>query len=123
MNNTLKTALFDKYDSGNDKITYTKGQWKIKHEVPGIPKTRKHHEIYLISDGWCIGWVNCGHHWYKEKQAIANAALIAAAPELLEALKLANEMLNHLYKKTNDDAPDNVDHGKVRLAIAKAEGE
>jgi hypothetical protein len=52
-----------------------------------------------------------------------DARLIAAAPELLEALKLANEMLNHLYKKTNDDAPDNVDHGKVRLAIAKAEGE
>jgi len=119
MNNTLKTALFDKYDSGNDKITYTKGQWKIKHEVPGIPKTRKHHEIYLISDGWCIGWVNCGHHWYKEKQAIANAALIAAAPELLDALKKLVGWYDCFQLKEGEaDLPVIV---KSRAAIAKAE--
>ncbi len=117
MNNTLKTALFDKYDSGNDKITYTKGQWKIKHEVPGIPKTRKHHEIYLISDGWCIGWVNCGHHWYKEKQAIANAALIAAAPELLDALKGMLEWARRV-KELNLG----MEVFNATQAIAKAEG-
>jgi hypothetical protein len=55
-------------------------------------------------------------------RAEANARLIAAAPDLLAALKLANEMLNYLYHTTDDDPPDNVDHGRVRVAIAKAEG-
>ena len=51
-----------------------------------------------------------------------NARLIAAAPEMLRDLELANTMLNFLYGITDDDAPNNVDHGRIRLTIEKAKG-
>ena len=47
---------------------------------------------------------------------IANAHLIAAAPELLEALKLADAMLSGANMNAN------VVERKIRAAIAKAEG-
>lgn len=56
---------------------------------------------------------------YERNAAIANANLIAAAPDLLEALQ---EMLNKAYKQNwNDQYPDEV--SKAQAAISKALGE
>lgn len=49
----------------------------------------------------------------------ANARLIAAAPELLEALEIADKFCGSL---TSDECPDSV-HIPIRTAIAKAKGE
>ena len=49
-------------------------------------------------------------------EAVANARLIAAAPDLLEALKLADAMLSGANMNAS------VVEKKVRAAIAKAEG-
>ncbi len=49
----------------------------------------------------------------------ANARLIAAAPELLAALEIADKFCGSL---TSDECPDSV-HIPIRAAIAKAKGE
>lgn len=53
----------------------------------------------------------------KPERARSNARLIAAAPDLLEALKLADAMLSGANMNAN------VVEQKVRAAIAKATGE
>lgn len=61
--------------------------------------------------------------WYTEKGDEANARLIAAAPEMLEALRLINEIAER-ESVGGKDAPDA--YGTIgrqaRAAIAKAEG-
>ena len=49
-------------------------------------------------------------------EAEANASLIAAAPDLLEALK-------EMYRVCNMSSDDSPHRTKARLAIAKAQGE
>jgi hypothetical protein len=49
-----------------------------------------------------------------EEEARANALLIAAAPDLLEALKFAQSIIGH---------PDDVGSQMIAAAIAKATGE
>lgn len=56
------------------------------------------------------------HHW-DGAQAKANAALIAAAPDLLEALKLALRQNEHDMVMTGDECR------QCRAAITKAEDE
>lgn len=51
------------------------------------------------------------------KEAAANRRLIAAAPELLEALKQA------VFVLEGEDDSDSAELGRFRAAIAKAEGE
>lgn len=68
-------------------------------------------------------WLVAGARWE------ANARLIAAAPDLLEALKAANAALNHFGDVLNgmdavskEDELHNPAFEKVRAAIARAEG-
>ena len=65
-----------------------------------------------------------GEDW-SESEILANAHLIAAAPELLEALESIIpdlEQLNGLYSE--DDNPDSYENLRaVRAVIAKAKGE
>jgi hypothetical protein len=52
--------------------------------------------------------------------AQANAKLIAAAPELLDALILANETMNEHFGITDEDDAGNHAHDQIREAIKKA---
>ena len=57
--------------------------------------------------------------FYKPDEAPANARLIAAAPEMLEALKDVDARLTHIgHMEANA-----LTHGIVRAAIAKATGD
>lgn len=50
----------------------------------------------------------------------ANARLIAAAPELLEACRQANDLLNDHFGIDDSDDAGNAVHDAIRAAIAKA---
>lgn len=60
-----------------------------------------------------------GHSEVADDEDYANARLIAAAPELLAALEIADKFCGSL---TSDECPDSV-HIPIRAAIAKAKGE
>lgn len=67
-----------------------------------------------------------GPSWDDEfsGESWANARLIAAAPELLEALRIAEEALNHIRCTSRTVPWDQTGPAvqKARAAIAKAEG-
>ena len=80
-------------------MEYTKGEWKLH------PK----HAWVMDDNGSVIA--NCTGH----KNPEANANLVAAAPDLYEALKAMYEMCNIM--------PDDTDYRvAARKALAKAEG-
>lgn len=93
-------------------MKHTKGPWEV--EILGST-VRVISDVEVTEGGSRIGGdvVLCGD--YRNKENIANANLIASAPELLEACKA---VLNE---------PDFIDGLKtkylVRKAIAKAEGD
>lgn len=89
---------------------HTPGPWAIEKESESHSIVNRSFE----GDEWCIAEV------YKQTDmAIANANLIAAAPDLLEAL---NKLLDKAYKQNFNDAyPEIVE--AAELAIAKARGE
>jgi hypothetical protein len=89
-------------------MRHTPGPWKAddKGKAVFIP-LRAHHCEQL---GIQVGFVS----WEDDKESLANARLIAAAPELLEALKRAHTWLQ-------GSEPGRAQYlGEV---IAKAEGE
>jgi hypothetical protein len=53
----------------------------------------------------------------------ANARLIAAAPDLLEALEFMLSVFNETYPDVADDEEDREAWAKARAAIKKATGE
>lgn len=95
---------------------------EAKH-TPGLWVLRG--EDVRDSDGVCIvtngkrSVSALGKFGYAERQKVdaANLALIAAAPELLEALKTAEELLADIC--VNGETPE---LANIRAAIAKAEG-
>ena len=74
----------------------------------------------------CVAEYDKGDGPYKikgEKEAVSNARLIAAAPDMLAALQLALRYLEHPDVQAMPFAlPASVPAGRVRAAIAKAEG-
>lgn len=105
-------------------MPHTKGEWfadEFKQPTNGF---QGYVPVFCNNNAGGIETIAIVHKNNSDENSVtlSNARLIAAAPELLEALKLANEMLNDLYKTSDDYASDNVSHGKIRLAIAKAEG-
>jgi hypothetical protein len=100
-------------------MSHTPGPWKAddKGKAVFIP-LRAHHCEQL---GIQVGFVS----WEDDKEPLANARLIAAAPELLEALKLA--LSAHGVMLLSDPPQEawktyGVEQ-KARAAIARAEGE
>ncbi len=101
---------------------HTPGPWK--HEIwdyPSATPPRKELEIVTDNDLLAtIAWDEGRDNPYtiKHDEAFANARLIAAAPELLEALEL-------LMSARDDDGaicPSGIVVAQVKSAIAKARG-
>ena len=103
------------------KTQYTKGQWSVLPEECDKP--------YIRIRGTCLGGrykianvvtpIYEGANSQEAEETRANARLIAAAPELLEALQAALEALRG--SAGFDEINNAKKHGKA--AIAKATGE
>lgn len=91
---------------------HTPGPWSVSEEWDGTSiKAGQFHVTHTIQ--------SCGFHSEEEDKAVtqANARLIAAAPELLEALRaLAEEAFANMRGGRQDLIDD------ARAAIAKATG-
>ena len=91
---------------------HTQGPWHTASDATGGLK-------YIVFDaaGWTVADAKVFHGHHNAGAADANARLIAAAPELLDALQcLANYVGGW-------DAPDGHPCAIARAAIAKATGE
>jgi len=87
-------------------MKHTKGPWNI-----GIGNDVGPDDDYYVE------WVTAGPAQLHEDNAEADANLIAAAPEMLEAL----EELAMFYKEIDQDHPEYLD--RAINVIAKAKGE
>jgi len=102
---------------------HTPGPWDLWVDKEGAFTIRAEPE-----DGMVIAKRNVGTN--DPAEGIANAHLIAAAPELLEALKSARQFIvngtEYGYIRMPDkDCPDSAHDTlpKIQAAIAKAEGQ
>jgi hypothetical protein len=98
------------------QLTHTPGPWKADI----TPRTGNYAGSFSVE---ADGLVVCGRAGVPNRasESAANARLIAAAPDLLAALKLILPIAESYLKK----APGHPDNGKLadaRDAIAKAEG-
>jgi hypothetical protein len=98
------------------KHTATPGPWE-NHKW-----NCEEHQIY--AKGGTIALVSHSHTLVPEVEADANARLIAAAPDLLAALK---EYEAHGFAVPQSEHPEAVEQRRIRAmmraAIAKAEGQ
>ena len=94
--------------------SHTPGPWEVsKH---GTPESHPQYGIYAGSKN--------DHVIVKGDNATTDARLIAAAPELLEALKLVVSSLDYWFKRYDDpEGAKSEMMNRARAAIAKATGE
>ena len=87
---------------------HNSGPWKITHTAING---------YRVNDstGWGVAIV------LKDVNDKANARLIAAAPQMLEALEMADELIDQLVIDNTDGYAEERAH--IRAAIAAAKGE
>jgi hypothetical protein len=102
------------------KVQHTPGPWKYEADTDSSPWT-----IRSVKENY---WIATMDSWDGAVDNLANARLIAAAPEMLEALKASLEMLR-VYRP-HDKYPDrSVKPGdseivsRLKAVIAKAESE
>ena len=97
----------------------TPGPWQLSSESPTIIKQDM--SLIGLPDGGVLIGSACGHKssgfYPTNDQAIANARLIAAAPELLSSLEFAVKLLNVL---PHVGGTSQIEH--MRSVIAKATG-
>lgn len=103
-------------------MNYTKGEWKETEftQSEGYAGTIRHIYISPVGGKFKDRTVADIGFWrdFPEEEVHANAHLIAAAPEMYEALKAASNLLNG-YTSANDNESLKT---AIKQAIAKAEG-
>ena len=106
------------------KAGHTPGPWQqsigiVEVKLPGMVEFATF--ISIEADGFSAGGGICLVHEKHSGIGQANARLIAAAPELLEALiGLREELSMHQFPKTDDERRTNARIIKAEVAIAKA---
>jgi hypothetical protein len=103
-------------------MKHTPGPWKYEANYFNRPKdNNKEKSGTIISlDGWNVAeiWKDFGDH----SESTANAHLIAAAPELLEALYDCAASLAMYKKAAGEDIAKSTTLLKASAAIQRAEG-
>ena len=95
-------------------MEYTPGFWFVNTANPSLI-TSNNGEMY----NWQMSNV-CQVYGFNDEERQANAKLISAAPELLEALKLALPYIQEAYVGAfPDDEKNNEILEKAKIAIAK----
>ena len=95
--------------------THTPGPWAIVADVPG--HEIGYRAIVAVEDGELAETI-CN----PSPMGGANAALIAAAPELLAALEAADKWVAMYHDQPGHDAASRCMSAVIRAAIAKATG-
>jgi hypothetical protein len=95
-------------------MEYTKGEWRVVADPLG-----KFTDIFG-EIGMPITTIT--HSGMNIGQDIANAHLIAAAPDMYEALKMALDALRALLYEHPDDDIGSAQKEVIEKALAKAEG-
>ena len=100
---------------------YTKGPWHCKPNANGVYGADGYAITYPIVQAITVLGSDDQSHQWVNRNAEANARLIATATELLEAL----EVMLHSFMCTQNpnDYPSDAPCNKARAAIAKAKGE
>jgi len=101
-----------------ENVKHTPGPWKVKDELPDG-------DIYILPESRVDGNSICRMDDDAPEQMLANAALIAAAPDLLAACEGMIDLCKTLLlKDCGFYSPDNNGYIQTaRWAIAKAKGE
>ncbi len=105
---------------------HTPGPWTIADDLDRIECIGIYGGTQLVAEIRDPETIKLDERAVEEAMMRSNAHLIAAAPELLEALRLAQNKIAYLSTKLGkrcplDLSPVNTDNA-VRNAIAKAEG-
>lgn len=92
-------------------MSFTPGPWSCSHITGnGLGGSYDHHEIRVNGNTFCTIYGD------RSDQAKANARLIAAAPELLEALEA-------IIEDIDSEFGTDYEYANARTVIAKARGE
>ncbi len=97
-------------NTGGKMNNCTKGEWEVKTEKGG--------GTAIVSGGQTIASL----YWFESEGMIANAHLIAAAPDCYEALKESKAQLKLWIKDHGDDIATLEAINLIDKALAKAEG-
>lgn len=90
---------------------YTKGPWELAGDLNVM-------NLDVVYGSGRIAMMDCENEELSDAELTANARLIAAAPELLEALELARDHLEVCnYEGEEDEAL-----AQINAVIAKAKG-
>ena len=94
---------------------HTKGHWKYER-----PKTQSYFKVYNLQNKQI-----CGVNLQEKDEAEANARLIAAAPELLEALEMCIKFIEKtkFTKEFGEHFEKNFNWHLAQRALTKAKGE
>lgn len=111
------------------KLEHTQGPWQVLPEEEGVPYIRIRGTVlgarYMVANVHMQTYADVDAAWNeKEKrESRANARLIAAAPEMLEALQACADWLDWLHSPIDDPKGAHAAHIKAaREALAKATG-